>query len=42
VHLYDGAPPKWTAEVNLTLEAGQLEHLASEARTFEQSAPRAS
>ena len=35
VHLHDGAPARWEVEAELVLEAGQLERLASEARTFE-------
>jgi hypothetical protein len=38
VHLHDGSPARWTVEAELVLEAGQLEQLASEARTFEQVA----
>lgn len=35
VHLHDGAPARWEVGAELVLEAGQLERLASEARTFE-------
>jgi len=38
VHLHDGAPARWEVEAELVLEAGQLERLASDARTFEQMA----
>jgi hypothetical protein len=38
VHLHDGAPPRWTVELRLTLEAGQLEKIAARARQFEESA----
>jgi hypothetical protein len=39
VHLHDGAPARWEVEAELVLEAGQLERVAREARTFE-LAPR--
>ena len=35
VHLINGAPPIWEIQADLTLEAGQLENLATEARAFE-------
>jgi hypothetical protein len=37
VRLRCGAPAKWTAEMDLVLEAGQLEQLANRARQFEES-----
>lgn len=36
-HLHDGAPARWTVELGLIVEAGQLERLASMARAFEKS-----
>jgi hypothetical protein len=33
--LHSGAPPVWSATVNLIVEAGQLERLASRARSFQ-------
>lgn len=41
VRLRCGAPAKWTAEMELVLEAGQLERLAIRARQFEESSIRA-
>jgi hypothetical protein len=38
VSLRDGAPPRWEVELDLIVEAGQLEMIASEARSFERSA----
>ena len=38
--LTDGAPARWEVSAVLTLEAGQLEHLAAEARAFERSSVR--
>ena len=38
VHLHDGAPFRWAVELRLTLEAGQLEKLASRARQFQELA----
>ena len=38
VHLHDGAPARWEVEAELVLEAGQLEGLAKESRTFENQA----
>ena len=35
VRLHYGAPARWQAEVELVLEAGQLDRLASDAREFE-------
>ena len=38
VHLHDGAPARWTVETGFSLEAGQLDRIAAEARTFEVAA----